>query len=677
MPPRRRARNIPRNVPVAIQDQGNLLATNLRINRQRVFSQGFKFNRLMDRNEALQYIRNPLNFQFQAGTNYEFCSYNSYGQRSGKVFNSNTVNDNGILYDINEEYDEDHGDDTFQYLYLFQWRDRPRQRAGGDTADEYNNCLYWCINHALGGDEFMPKEIKNPKKFKEFLEIDQRAKVDISLIPKLESLLIQKSKTKDVNGKYIDEQYCSITISGDYQYHSPFTNTCLNINIRLKNGHYELINNDGRNNQELILKYQREFFPEPLSKSNVWSLYQNYIFSKDENNEEKFNTVTNLQLYNMRKNNIFVKADIRKKDLKDSDSSETIIYTLLKECYENYIKNCDELIELKGPNPYKYASINAMTIDYFRMKSEIFKSPEACDELESVFISNSNGGGLNYCKVGTFEHVYEYDKINCYASQMCSESLVPTKKPKFYFITEPNNNKYFKFGIYRARVIIPEGFEYKHVFQLKRTGYYTHVCLNLAIELGFQVILTVDDKYNACVYDGLVKMHYVFKKYQKYLFDLKSNKIAKSMMSMIYGALIQKNRKYKYANVVNDSDISNTKNIDIDDITDIKFSVSGSNISNFDVQNVNVNYVNKTSYYKYPELARIGPFLTSLVRKLMSSYVQKIPVDNIVRIHTDSICCIGRVECLDKLLGNSLGMFKLKKEDSTIVIHSQNNFEYS
>ena len=64
MPPRRRARNIPRNVPVAIQDQGNLLATNLRINRQRVFSQGFKFNRLMDRNEALQYIRNPLNFQF-------------------------------------------------------------------------------------------------------------------------------------------------------------------------------------------------------------------------------------------------------------------------------------------------------------------------------------------------------------------------------------------------------------------------------------------------------------------------------------------------------------------------------------------------------------------------------------------------------------------------------------
>ena len=654
-----------------LQHRGNMQQTNLLIQNRRVFSEGIKFTNRVDRVDALDYVRNPENFAYNPNFYYQWLTYNRFGQRVGQIFEGSINPPANILWNGNDFYDNpDDLDDTVQTMYLFQWR-KPR-RAGGN--DEFNNCLYWCLNHSVGCESCLPKEINSPRKFKDYLNIDQKSRVDISLIPKLESLFVQKSKTKDDKGNYINEQYCSITVSGDYEYHSPFFNTtCLNINIRLKNGHYELINNIGRSNEDLIKHYIKNFFPIPRTKSQVFSYYENYVYTFDET--DKFYTVTNLQKFNMRNDNILVRTNIKKSDLKCDNDIEAVIFKSLKECYNSYIKNADELLAMNGPNAYKYSGINSLTMDYFRMKSEIFKLPEESDSLENQFINGANGGGLNYSKKGRFENVYEYDKTNCYASQFCSESLMPTKKPKYYFITQPNSNKYFKFGIYRAYVEIPPNAEYKHVFQLKMSGYYTHICLNLAIDLGYNVILTIDDKYNACVYeDGLVKMHHVFRKYQQYFYELKSNKIAKQAMSMIYGCLSERNKKYMQVNVVNE--VNPSIDVNLDDITDIKFSINSNNNDNFDIKSINIDYVEKGNYYKNPQMARISPFLTALVRKLMASYVRKIPLENIVRIHTDSICTIGRVASLDKLLGDKMGAFKLKQEDKSITIISQNNFTY-
>ena len=259
---------------------------------------------------------------------------------------------------------------------------------------------------------------------------------------------------------------------------------------------------------------------------------------------------------------------------------------------------------------------------------------------------------------------------------MTSESLVPVRQGRYAKITEPNNGKFFKFGIYRCFVKLKENEPYKHVFQLKKSGYYTHIDLNLAIELGYEIILNNDVEQNALIYDdsSLVKMKYLFRKYEQYLFELKSNKIAKSMMSRLYGALSEKNYKYKFGKVLKENE---NETCDIIELGDAKLLEFIPTIKDLEVEKINVKFVRKSDFFKHSNMARISPFLTALTRKAMSNTIQKIPLENIVRIHTDSIAVIGRNDMLDKQLGNRMGQFRLKKVDAKLVIHSQNDFEYS
>jgi hypothetical protein len=145
----------------------------------------------------------------------------------------------------------------------------------------------------------------------------------------------------------------------------------------------------------------------------------------------------------------------------------------------------------------------------------------------------------------------------------------------------------------------------------------------------------------------------MFKPIVDYLHAMKVKKVplAKRMLNTLWGALCKRN--HRYIKVQNDGDVVILpENIEITNISMGK-------------DNDLIRYTEKGKFYDLP-YARLGPFLTSAVRKFMSDTMQPYK-ERIHRIHTDGFVLEGSI---DIPLSQGLGKWKIENKGSCKIINS-------
>lgn len=164
--------------------------------------------------------------------------------------------------------------------------------------------------------------------------------------------------------------------------------------------------------------------------------------------------------------------------------------------------------------------------------------------------------------------------------------------------------------------------------------------------------LVQDGQANLLIYgaNDCVNASKMFKPLVDYLYALKNDdvKLAKDMLNTLWGALCQRNHRYKKAYLKGD-------------VTNLPEGCEITNISPGD-DNHFIRYAEYGKYYVYA-YARLGPFLTSAVRKFMSDTMQPHR-DHIYRIHTDGFITD---KVIDLPLSRDLGKWKIEHKGNCII----------
>jgi hypothetical protein len=631
------------------------------INGHPLYSKTYKFNAKIFRDDLEQDLKN--NMKLKNGYYYVMCAYYPFGVRSGELFDSKNYKDKDILYNLWKEYDFNGSGQTkttsndktkqsdklftkeekfqTQYLTLYKFK-KNTNKGGGTFVDYHNDCLFRALSKACNGD--MPKDIKTKIGLKRYLNLERDDKIGIENIEKIEKLFYEKHNT-------------SINVSGEYVYDTKL-NCPKNINLELKNEHYKLKNNKNKNNA-----LTGNFFVKPKSKNEV------YIYHEFLNNIYLYNgtltTCNRKQLYKLYDENIMCKSkDIRIRTLNTSEQKQEYIESILKSEYEETIKLYDEMYEMSKNqiNLYKYRSLKDCAIDILRMNSEMVKSPEFVNERESQWISESFMGGFQFYKDCENVDATTIDINSAYSSVMIRKLSIPICEPTF--IHYKHETKYFKFGVYRCKVLNKDNIDVSHkITASEKRNKFNHIYLNICINAGLTIEMIEDDECNAMIYDEdkLIKCQDLFGKYIDYFYELKKKKckLAKSFLNVLYGAMAQKNIHYKIA--------SEKKQLNLD-ITKHEFNLIFcifKDIDNPDLMpKTQFEYTNKRFYYK-TAYARISPFISSHLYKLLVDKLDKIDKNDILKIHTDSIT----IKNFDKYKSQ----FKLSDEIGDWKIENQNN----
>jgi hypothetical protein len=139
----------------------------------------------------------------------------------------------------------------------------------------------------------------------------------------------------------------------------------------------------------------------------------------------------------------------------------------------------------------------------------------------------------------------EYDINSAYPNiYMKQNFLIPLKERGFKTITqqefEEMKSKYFKYGIYRCRIIGAD----ERLFDINYKNYYTHFDLTRAKELGYKIEL-LNESLNFLSYDGKDKKIngcHLFEKFVKELVEMKEEypefkDPLKRLLNSIWGVL--------------------------------------------------------------------------------------------------------------------------------------------
>ena len=637
--------------------------TNANINKQRLNGQTYKLSNTMTQKDLQKNIMKSM--KLEKGYNYMVTSIFKYGFRAGQMFNSENYNDKEIIYNIGKEYKEmieNEGkslNENIQYFTLYKYK--VNSNKGGD--DYHNDCLYYALQRSVN---VMPKEIKTRIKLKKFLGIERCEKICISDISKIEELFIKQQKT-------------SINITGEYNYDSKHTDMSQNIQLCLKNEQYTIKNNENKNGFKIRPNYN-VFFPKGKNKIEIYMYYNVEDDSNIIYNGEYRNISTKTLKQMERDDNImFNSKNIRitkiKKMINNSDKL-TYIKETIKQEYDEYLLLCDEMKEKTNGivNIYKYRSIKYCALDFLRMKSKKVKNPEKISKQEAEYLNNSFFGGFQYYQ--EYEHLNAVclDINSSYSNVMTRKFMIPICAPIFHYYE--HTQKYFKFGVYRCKIINNTGKNLRYVVsEQNQRQHFTHIYLNTCINLGLDIEMIKDNEYNAMIYDEskLIKSNDLFGEYVNYFFNLKKEgvKSAKAFLNVLYGALAQKQKIFKTGNVNKQLDID-TEYIDLNHVYSISKDIDNPNIEPITM----FEYIKKEFYYVLP-YARISPFISANSYKLLTEQIIKIenPKD-ILRIHTDSITLSNSEQYLNKFkISDKVGDWKLEKQGN-ISIKGMNKFKW-
>jgi len=551
------------------------------------------------------------------GKQYITLKYNENKYRSGKA---NYFGDNVNLYEpieyefyqSNEEDDEEQKYFNSFSMYLIE----NKKKKGGASNDKLNNCFYNCINEVLN----LPWN--NACEFKKWLKIGVNEKVDIDDIPKIE--------------KYLK---VSINVTGDYIYQTKVNNNKV-INLKLINEHYTLDikkPKEQQNNDKKISFYEKKPIIYDTSNFLAFDGTNEFLLSKEHRND----------IYNWKTENILIN--------KSKDKKLT-----LKDEYENFIKNADELKRETNNkiNLYKTGNFKVTSLNLFYSLTKYIQ-PDDIKQLESEWLNNCSLGALMYAEKGEFLNVHKYDVVSMYPSIMSSIQLFPIKEGQFMHLTEDefNNMEFLKYGIYKCKI------EGKHkLFRNNNNYLYTHIDIKIAKELNLKVNLIEDDGPNFLHYarEKCLTGTEIFKNYVEYLFKLKKNgiKSAKLILNILWGSLCEKKCKSIYID-------NNDKHIKI-----LEGNIDVLKMKPFNKDVTIVEYVDNDKQF-YSNFGRIKPFLLSKGRYVLYNLIKDV-INDIVYYHTDGYIIKNR---MDIKIGNNLGDVKYEGCHDKIVIHNLNKIK--
>ena len=527
------------------------------------------------------------------------------GWRSGKQFR---INQQSILPD---KYDDEY-EDTKQF-YINVWKDT--DPAGGN--DKHNDCFYIALFRGMNGD----LRWKNAYRFKRGFNLDRDDLVPLSVIPDIED----KCKT-------------NINVTGDYTFTSQgkYSTT---LQMKLVNEHYTLdtSHKDKKVLHGLTYDEKKIVVAKRNNKKGKYKCYDG---------ENSF-YITDTEYYDSRQNN-YASESTYVTVHKDED---------IKEYYNQYTKDIESLrvasndvINLKKCS----GDIRRAVLQLFYNKTLAIDNPDPITPLEEHWINSAFQGSLIYGKSKALDNATCYDVNSAYPFFISKSSFkIPLKQGTFKKIDALD--KILLFGIYRIVIHESTNRDTNKMFRFNNENYYTHYDIYNARNLNLDMELKQDQESNVLVYDAscCVNAAKMFKPIVDYLYAMKLKKVplTKKLLNTLWGGLCKRN--HRYVKVMNDGDmVTLPENIEINKIS------MGKN-------NDLVQYTEKGKFYSLP-YARLGPFLTSAVRKFMSDTMQPYK-ERIHRIHTDGFVVEGSI---DLPLSQGLGKWKIENQGSCEIVNS-------
>jgi hypothetical protein len=175
----------------------------------------------------------------------------------------------------------------------------------------------------------------------------------------------------------------------------------------------------------------------------------------------------------------------------------------LKLDYEKFVEVVDKLKEIsKGKyNLYKTGEISKAALNRFYEINK-FVEADTVSPNKYLWFSKTNLGGLMWAKKDYMGEGYEYDINSSYPSIYMRQNFsIPIKVGDFKTITKTEfdemRSKYFKYGIYRCKIIGAD----ERLFSINYNNFYTHFDLTRAKELGYQIEL-LNESPNFLSYEG-------------------------------------------------------------------------------------------------------------------------------------------------------------------------------
>jgi ribosomal protein S19 len=502
--------------------------------------------------------------------------------------------------------------DQVTHFLIYVWRVGKKK---GGCDGKMNDCLFHAIIKCMSPKEM--GKMYTAALFKKILKVGRYDKVPLDRIPIEAALKI------------------NINITGDHQYISPHTHT-KTCNLKLVNEHYEFSHMKKSMTKQLTFKRQKLMIAHIVG--NVVQVY----------NGNELNGLTIDEYYKLKRNKYGEYAIIQ--------SSTPDIITE----YELYMYHADEIKRLSN-GKIRY---NDMGFTHKNVAKRLFhectlgvNEPDPITELEELWLKDAMQGGLMFGELCDVEEAICYDLNSAYPYALQSTSLsIPLKQGEFTKLDELP--EILSYGIYHCVIEKSDDYHLDKLFRYNRTNKYTHIDIANARHLGLTIHLINNDEANALLYQkGRTVCSRLFGSYIELVYNLKKKgcKFAKQLMNTLWGALCEKNLIYK----------SLTGNQDEYEIPVDAMNIIGINPMRDEHM---ISYFKTGEYYK-TKFARLGPFLTSFVRKQMAAAILPIR-EEVYRCHTDSILT-NSSDCDHIIIGKEIGQFKIEKEGHCIVYNSQ------
>jgi hypothetical protein len=542
-----------------------------------------------------------------------------------------------LKYDIDTELDEYWGkkvkEGEFNILKVQIQLTQYNKPSGGQN-NKNNDCLYECLEKLI--PNILSKVFPTPESLKTFCGLQRN-----SLIP--------IKKIKDIENKLPN---CKINVNGEYIYNST-KDALYTINLRLSFEHYDIM-------------YIKINSAKGISPSEKKPLVFKYSPTAPKYAE----------CYNGKKIGYIKLSILREWQKKPSDNNTPYMVirsdgSELKDQYENFCSNADIVKELTNGkyNLYKCGNTKRLILNRFYELNPCV-IPDIIKQSEAEWILNCHRGGLVWVKKGYKGEAWKYD-INSAYPYVISHHLFsfPIKKGTFKKLTQDefNEMEYYEFGIYRVKIYG----DYRHIPLNKE--YYVHYDLERARELGYKIELIEDDNANFLSYSGsnMRVNGTIFKEIVNELYEHKKKygkqyPIFKTILLLLWGSLCERNKTSKY--------IFKEDNYNVpDDMKCLSMKKIGKNLG---IKMININNQFTSGF------ARLGPFLASRVRCMMSRVIEK-DIDNIVRVYIDGIISTKELKYkkinarrLDNVkIGTDLGDLKYEGYNPNIHIHNHQRVE--
>ena len=343
---------------------------------------------------------------------------------------------------------------------------------------------------------------------------------------------------------------------------------------------------------------------------------------------------------------------------------DKIRYKYIEKQYEFYFNAATELKEkTEGKiNIFRSGDFPTTALKLFYELTTLKEFPDDIDEFEGLLLNLTKTAAL-ISKTKYTGPGYKYDIISMYPSILTSPQFsIPTGPPQEIQLTKrefmDHKNSYFRYGIYACLIDVKN----KMLFRENKNNLYTHIDLNRAKELGYNIEIIEGQDNFFCYSKSLTNGHKVFGNFVKTVYDLKKQNVtgAKNLINCLWGKLCE-SRKCKFRG----SEFDAKLNTAAGDIT-INF------FDDDDKGEVDVKVEIETNNF-YTSFARLKPFLLARGRYIASKLIEKY-VDKVVMVHTDGFILTEKVEFTT---GSKMGDLKYEGHDPNCIITKLSKYKFT